>query len=84
MIAIVYIIHSKSLDRYYIGHTTEPIEERLRKHLAAHSGFTSKAKDWKVMYTEEFSDKSQAYRRELQIKGWKSKKRIQQLLDRTQ
>jgi len=49
MIAIVYILHSKSLDKYYIGHTTEPIEERLRKHLADHSGFTSKAKDWKVI-----------------------------------
>ncbi|KEO72818.1 GIY-YIG nuclease family protein [Anditalea andensis] len=83
MAALLYILHSIMLDKYYIGHTSEPIDERLRKHLTSHSGFTSKAKDWKVVYTEEFFDKSQAYRREVQIKGWKSKRRIQELIDRT-
>ncbi|PRY87514.1 GIY-YIG nuclease family protein [Mongoliibacter ruber] len=82
MEAIVYILYSKFLDKYYVGHTTETIEERLRKHLTAHSGFTSKAKDWKIMYLEKYTDKSQAYKREIQIKGWKSKKRIQNLLSK--
>lgn len=30
---------------YYIGHTSEAIEERLRKHLSNHGGFTAKAKE---------------------------------------
>jgi putative endonuclease len=83
MDALVYILYSKNLDRYYIGHTTESIDERLRKHLTSHSGFTSKAKDWIVVYTEIYADKSQAYRRELQIKNWKSKTRIQNLVSKS-
>ncbi len=75
-----YILYSLSLDRYYIGHTCELIEERLRKHLSDHSGFTGKAKDWKVVFTEPFSSKSEAYAREREIKSWKSKKRIAQLV----
>jgi putative endonuclease len=75
----VYILYSESLDRFYIGHTVESLEERLRKHLTNHGGFTSKAKDWHIVYREEFDEKNNAYRRELQIKAMKSKERIQRL-----
>ncbi|WP_228376810.1 GIY-YIG nuclease family protein [Chryseobacterium formosense] len=40
-----YILYSKSLDKYYIGHSCEDLQERLRKHLSNHTGFTDKAKD---------------------------------------
>ncbi len=58
---IVYILHSQSLDKFYIGHTCEDINERLRKHLSDHKGFTSKAKDWKVVFLEQYDTKSLAY-----------------------
>ncbi|QAA81498.1 GIY-YIG nuclease family protein [Aequorivita sp. H23M31] len=76
----VYILYSSAINRYYIGHTGEPIEERLRKHLSNHSGFTSKAKDWEIKYTERFRTKSEAYTRELYIKRKKSVKFIQNLI----
>ncbi|HQV52895.1 MAG TPA: GIY-YIG nuclease family protein [Flavobacteriales bacterium] len=44
--ATFYIFYSKMPDRFYIGHTTEPKEERLRKHMSAHRGWTARAKDW--------------------------------------
>ena len=75
-----YILHSITLDRYYIGHTCEDVQERLRRHLSDHEGFTGKAKDWKIVYTEGFEDKSAAYHREQEVKGWKSRKRIAQLV----
>ena len=37
---IVYILYSMNADQYYIGHTGEKIEERIRKHLSNHDGFT--------------------------------------------
>ena len=77
---LVYILYSVELDRYYIGHTGEPIAERLRKHLSNHSGYTSKAKDWTLMLTEEYASKVQAYAREREIKRKKSKKYIQKLI----
>ena len=75
-----YILHSTQLDKFYIGHTTENLQERLRKHLSTHSGFTSKAKDWVIVYYESFEDKSSAYKRELEVKNWKSKIKIQKLV----
>ena len=52
-----YILYSKILDQYYIGHTGEDLEERLRKHLSNHKGFTAKVKDWTIVYYETFEEK---------------------------
>ena len=51
-------------------------EKRLQKHLSNHDGFTAKAKDWVIVFTELFETKSKALEREKQIKAWKSKKQI--------
>ena len=75
-----YILYSAEIDRYYLGHTAN-LAERLRKHLSAHQGFTGKAKDWRVVYTEEFAAKEQAYAREREVKGWKSRKRIEAMIE---
>ena len=78
----VYILYAKSLDKFYIGHTGDELNERIRRHLSDHKGFTAKAKDWVIVYTEDFATKEEAYKRELNIKGWKSKKMIQKLIDK--
>ncbi|SDI09307.1 GIY-YIG nuclease family protein [Chryseobacterium jejuense] len=75
-----YILYSESLDKYYIGHSCERLQERLRKHLSNHKGFTSKAKDWIIIYSENFNSKIEAYKREREIKAWKSKSKIQKLI----
>ena len=50
-------------DQYYIGHTGEKIEERIRKHLSNHKGFTSHFKVCQLKYKESFETKSEAYGR---------------------
>ncbi len=75
----VYILFSVSLNKYYIGYTSGPIDDRVRKHLTAHSGFTSHAKDWILKYQENFIDKLSALKREKEIKSWKKRKRIEAL-----
>jgi len=79
-----YVLHSKTLNQYYVGHTSEGLDERLRKHLSNHSGFTGKAKEWVVVYFEEFETKSASYRRELEVKKWKSRIRIEKLINKVQ
>ncbi len=74
-----YILFSIKRDKYYIGHTHD-LTGRLRRHNSGHKGFTGNVNDWQILYTEEFPDKSSAYARELQVKGWKSRKMIEQLL----
>ena len=77
----VYILYSASLNKYYVGYTAGT-DGRLYKHNTKHKGFTGKADDWALVYTEAFPDKTQALRREKQIKQWKSCKAIEDLICR--
>jgi putative endonuclease len=74
----VYIIFSQSLDKFYVWFTGDNLEERLRKHKTNHKGFTGKAADWSIVYTEIFNTKPEAQHREKLIKSWKSKRKIQE------
>jgi putative endonuclease len=80
----VYILHSDLLNKYYVGFTADSPHERLIKHLSNHIGFTSKATDWKIVYTEIFDSKQSAMLREKQIKNWKSRKMIENLIRSTE
>ena len=80
MVATFYILYSANLDTYYIGHTVDLIQERLRRHLSNHKGYTSRSKDWVIVYNEIFQLKADAYKREREVKGWKSKQRIKDLI----
>lgn len=75
----VYIIYSSSLDQYYVGHT-ENLQDRIFRHKNSGSKSTKKANDWVLKYTEEFSTKAEAMKRELEIKGKKSRKYIERLV----
>ncbi len=79
----MYILYSQALGRYYIGFTAGTVESRLAKHLLSRKGFTSRAKDWKIVYTEAFETKSEAMSQEKQLKKWKNKERIETLIDRS-
>ena len=76
----VYILYSKSLDKYYVGHTGGVLSERLKKHLSDHKGFTAKAKDWQIVFREKFNSKTEAYHREMAIKKRKSRKYLEELI----
>ncbi len=76
----VYILFSSLKNQYYTGFTGDEINERLRKHNSNHKGFTGNFADWKIVYQQKFCDKKEAMKRELEIKAWKSKQRIERLI----
>ena len=76
---MVYILFSKSIDRYYIGQT-QNLEDRLYRHRNSGSKSTKKAKDWELVYTEYFISRSLAVTRELEIKSKKSRVYINLLI----
>ena len=77
----VYIIYSRIKDRYYTGFTGDSITERIRKHNIRHSGFTGGGSgDWELQYSETFTNKEEASKREREIKSWKSRKKIEKLI----
>jgi putative endonuclease len=47
-----------------------------------HKGFTGTAKDWEIVYYEEFDDKREAQKREKEIKSRKSRTYIEHLIAR--
>ncbi len=77
----VYIIFSITKNRYYIGYTSN-LEERIIRHNQKSNGFTGKVNDWKLVYDEKYETKAQAQQRELQIKSWKSRIKIQELISK--
>jgi len=80
MIFIVYIIYSTSLDKYYIGYTSN-LEKRLLEHNGGISDYTSKASDWLLKYSESFPSRELAMKREKEIKKKKSRKYLEWLIN---
>ncbi|WP_337967465.1 GIY-YIG nuclease family protein [uncultured Flavobacterium sp.] len=76
---IVYILFSESKNKFYIGFTSN-LDERLIRHNQKSKGFTGNVNDWKVVYTENYEAKECAHKRELKIKSWKSRIKIQELI----
>ena len=78
---LLYIFYIPNLkNRYYVGHTGDAINERLRRHNSNHKGFTGKTKDWTIVYIELYNTKEEAYKREREIKAWKSRMKIEDLV----
>ena len=65
----MYILYSSRIDKFYVGYTSLSLPERLSKHNTNHKGFTGQTNDWAIRWSEPFSDKTQAIRKEKQIKS---------------
>ena len=75
----VYILHSESLGRYYIGYTNN-LPRRLSEHNRIRGKYTDIGIPWVVVYTETFVAKREAMDREKYIKSMKSKNFIIELI----
>ena len=75
----VYILYSKSIDRYYVGYT-ENLELRLQRHNSGWGKYSKRGIPWALVYSESFSSKSEAIKREKEIKLKKSRKYIEYLI----
>lgn len=76
----IYIIYSEKCDRYYAGHT-DSIPKRLEEHNIGKGGkFASNCRPWNLVYSEQFSYRSDAMKREREIKSKKSRKYIEWLI----
>lgn len=75
----LYILFSEKLNKYYVGYTAN-IQDRLYKHNNKHHGFSNSVNDWILKYSEEYQSKSEAMKREKEIKKWKSRVKIEKLI----
>ena len=75
----LYILHSKSFNRYYVGYTND-IARRLTEHNRIKAKYTDVGIPWILVYTESFASKKEAMDREKFIKSRKSNNFILDLI----
>jgi putative endonuclease len=78
----VYIIQSLKTLKYYIG-STNNLERRLIEHNSGKSKFTRNKNPFSLIYKEEYPTRSEALKRELQIKSYKGGCGFKKLIDRS-
>ncbi len=78
---IVYILHSESRDKYYIGSCAN-ISIRLTQHNTGRNTSTKFGIPWRLVYTEEVNTLQEARKRELEIKKKKSRRYIEWLISK--
>ena len=76
-----YILYSKTSDIYYVG-STGNLTDRLNRHNSGRSTFTKRGIPWVMAYKKEYQSKSEAYQAELYIKAQKSRKFIEDLIQK--
>jgi putative endonuclease len=76
----IYILKSLKDSRFYIG-STHDIEKRLAYHNAGLQRSTRSRIPFILVYSEVFDEKSDALRRELQIKSYKGGEAFKKLIN---
>ena len=63
-----YVLKSDNAGRHYYGHSKN-VENRLNDHNKGKVRSTKAYKPWKLIYSEKFETKSEAYQREMFFKS---------------
>ena len=79
MAYFVYILQSERDGSYYIGHTSD-LEDRLRRHNEGRSVYTRAKVPWRLIHQEVFHSRSDAIKREKEIKAKKGREYIEHLV----
>ena len=77
----LYILLSEKTNKFYIG-STGNLSDRITRHNSGRSKATKTGIPWKLIYTEAFETRTEAIKREIEIKSWKSHARIMVLVDK--
>ncbi len=75
----IYILYSEKTGKYYIGSTAN-LQDRLIRHNSGRSKATKSGMPWKLEWIEEYTTRSEAIRRQYEIKAWKSHERIAKMI----
>ena len=68
-----YVLYSGKYDKIYIGYTSN-LQQRLLSHNElATKGWTIKFRPWQLIHKEEYETKSEAMKREKQLKSYQGR-----------
>ena len=73
----IYAIYNKQCDQYYIGQTFNLSDRLLDHNQHAFKGYTSRFEgEWKLFYCEKVATRSEALKRERQLKSFRGREFI--------
>ena len=72
-----YVLHSQLNGTYYIGQTNN-LARRIERHNRGQEKYTKRGIPWKIVGYAEFSSRSEAMKLEKELKGMKSRKRLEE------
>ncbi len=75
----VYILQSRQNRAYYVG-SCKNIVQRLELHNHGRVPSTKRYVPWELVYQEEYDELKFARKRELQVKSWKKRASIENLI----
>lgn len=64
----VYALYSSKFDKIYVGYSENPEKRLLDHNDERNRGWTRKFQPWEIVYTEEYATKSEALKKEKQLK----------------
>lgn len=80
MKAYVYILYSKTFDKYYIGSTTN-LEERLKHHLGGHTPSTHRMGEVELKFSQLYDSLDEARIIEKRLKMLKRRTYIEKIIN---
>ncbi len=75
----VYILRSGKNGHHYVG-SAEDLNVRLKRHNAGEVRSTKSGRPWEMIHTETFASRSEAVRREREIKSYKGGNKFKMLI----
>ncbi len=76
----VHIIYSEKIDLFYTG-VTDDLVWRLERHNQGWGRDTKRGIPWFIVHTEDYDNKSEALKREREIKSKKRRSYIESLVN---
>ena len=77
---VTYVLYSATFNKIYVGFTSDLISRFHSHNSLAKSGYTIRYRPWKVIYVEFFDMKSDAMKREKELKSSRGRTFIKGLL----
>ncbi len=75
----VYVLKSLIAKKSYVG-ITDDIQRRLAQHNSGNRYYTKRYKPWKIVYTENFTDREEARKREKYFKSAVGRRYLKKLV----
>ncbi len=72
-----YVLHSQLTGAYYVGQTNN-LASRIARHNRGQERYSKRGVPWEIVAYAEFSTRSEAMQLEKELKGMKSRKRLEE------